>query len=52
MPQRAAELLSGFAAELQLEIARRLVDLDETDAEVLAEVERLGKLVVSTSSGR
>ncbi|HEY2893563.1 MAG TPA: FliG C-terminal domain-containing protein [Pirellulales bacterium] len=38
-PQRAAELLSGFAAELQLEIARRLVDLDETDASVLAEVE-------------
>jgi len=38
-PQRAAELLSGFSAELQLEIARRLVDLDETDASVLAEVE-------------
>jgi flagellar motor switch protein FliG len=37
---RAAEVLSHLPAELQTEVARRLVDLEETDAEVLREVER------------
>jgi flagellar motor switch protein FliG len=37
---RAAEILAGFKAELQIEVARRLVDLDETDPEILREVER------------
>jgi len=39
-PDRAAELLAGLTPELQIEVARRLVDLDETDPEILAEVER------------
>jgi len=38
--ERAAELLAGLSAELQIEVARRLVDLDETDPEVLREVEQ------------
>lgn len=37
---RAAEVLAHLPAELQSEVARRLVDLEETDAEVLREVER------------
>jgi flagellar motor switch protein FliG len=37
---RAAEVLAYLPAELQAEVARRLVDLEETDAEVLREVER------------
>src|SRR5262249_29673219 len=32
---RAAEVLAGLPAELQIEVARRLVDLDETDPEIL-----------------
>ena len=39
-PERAAEVLAGLSAELQVEVARRLVDLDETDPEILREVER------------
>ncbi len=38
--ERAAELLAGLPAELQIEVARRLVDLEETDPEILREVER------------
>lgn len=38
--QRAAEILAHLSGGLQLEVARRLVDLEETDPEVLREVER------------
>lgn len=38
--QRAAEILAHLTGGLQLEVARRLVDLEETDPEVLCEVER------------
>lgn len=37
---RAAEILANLPPDLQIEVARRLVDLDETDPEVLREVER------------
>jgi flagellar motor switch protein FliG len=37
---RAAEILAGLPAQLQVDVARRLVDLDETDPEILREVER------------
>jgi flagellar motor switch protein FliG len=37
---RAAEILAGLPADLQVEVARRLVDLEETDPEILREVER------------
>jgi flagellar motor switch protein FliG len=37
---RAAEILAHLSGGLQLEVARRLVDLEETDPEVLREVER------------
>ncbi|HEX3727604.1 MAG TPA: FliG C-terminal domain-containing protein [Pirellulales bacterium] len=37
---RAAEVLANLPAELQIEVARRLVDLDETDPEVLRDIER------------
>lgn len=37
---RAAEILAHLGESLQIEVARRLVDLEETDAEVLSEVER------------
>ena len=37
---RAAEVLAGLPAGLQIEVARRLVDLEETDPEILREVER------------
>ena len=37
---RAAEILAGLPEELQIEVARRLVDLEETDPETLREVER------------
>lgn len=37
---RAAEILAGLSADLQIDVARRLVDLEETDEEVLREVER------------
>jgi flagellar motor switch protein FliG len=38
--ERAAEVLAGLPGDLQIEVARRLVDLDETDPEILREVER------------
>jgi flagellar motor switch protein FliG len=37
-PQHAAEVLAVMSAEMQVEVARRLVDLDETDPECLREV--------------
>ncbi len=37
---RAAEVLAGLPGDLQIEVARRLVDLEETDPEILQEVER------------
>jgi flagellar motor switch protein FliG len=37
---RAAEILAGLPADLQIEVARRMVDLDETDPEILREVEQ------------
>ena len=37
---RAADVLATLTADLQIEVARRLVDLDETDPEILHEVER------------
>jgi flagellar motor switch protein FliG len=37
---RAAEVLAGLPADLQIEVVRRMVDLDETDPEILREVER------------
>lgn len=39
-PQRAAEVLAALATEQQIEVARRLVDLGETDPEILLDVER------------
>jgi flagellar motor switch protein FliG len=38
--ERAAEVLAGLPTQLQLEVARRLVDLEETDPEIVAEIER------------
>ncbi len=40
-PDRAAELLSGLPPGLQAEVIERLVHLDETDPEILREVERV-----------
>ena len=39
-PQRAAEVLSHLRPGVQVEVARRLVDLDQTDPEIIREVER------------
>jgi flagellar motor switch protein FliG len=39
-PQRAAGVLAHLPSLLQVEVIRRLVDLEETDPEVLREVER------------
>jgi flagellar motor switch protein FliG len=38
--QRAAEVLAALPGETQLEVARRIVDLEQTDPEVLGEIER------------
>jgi flagellar motor switch protein FliG len=38
--ERAAEVLAGLSGELQIEVARRLIDLDEADPEILLEVEK------------
>ena len=38
--QRAAEVLAALPAETQVEVARRVVDLDETDPAILGEIER------------
>jgi flagellar motor switch protein FliG len=37
---RSAQVLAGLSSERQVEVARRLANLDETDAEVLREIER------------
>jgi flagellar motor switch protein FliG len=37
--ERAAEVLAALDSDLQIEVARRLVDLDDTDAQVLDDVE-------------
>lgn len=39
-PNRAAELLALLPAAMQADVARRLVDLDEADPEIIREVER------------
>lgn len=39
-PQHAGSVLSRLEADLQVEVVRRLVDLEETDPEILREVER------------
>src|SRR5690606_23230485 len=39
-PSCGAEVLASLPADLQAEVARRLVDLEETDAELLHEIER------------
>jgi flagellar motor switch protein FliG len=40
LPDQAADVLASFAPTLQTEVARRLVNLDETDPEILREVEQ------------
>ena len=40
-PQRAAEILARFDAELQPDVVRRLAHLEETDHEILRDVERV-----------
>ncbi len=39
-PERAGEVLTHFAPPLQVEVVRRLVDLENTDPETLREVEQ------------
>jgi flagellar motor switch protein FliG len=39
-PERAGAVLSGLAPPLQVEVVRRLVDLENTDPETVREVER------------
>lgn len=39
-PEQAGKVLVRFAPALQVEVVRRLVDLEETDPEILREVER------------
>ncbi|HEV3417795.1 MAG TPA: FliG C-terminal domain-containing protein, partial [Pirellulales bacterium] len=39
-PERASDLLAQLPSSLQVEVVRRLANLDETDPHVLAEVER------------
>lgn len=39
-PDRGAELLSSLPSSLQADVARRLVDLDEADPEILYEIEQ------------
>ena len=39
-PQNGADLLGSLPPSLQAEVARRLVDLEETDPEILLEIER------------
>ncbi len=38
--QRAADVLAALPDELQIDVARRVVELEETDPEVLREIER------------
>jgi flagellar motor switch protein FliG len=39
-PENAADLLANLSPSLQAEVARRLVDLEDTDPEILWEIER------------
>jgi flagellar motor switch protein FliG len=39
-PQNGADLLASLSPSLQADVARRLVDLEETDPEILLEIER------------
>jgi flagellar motor switch protein FliG len=39
-PQNAADLLTNLSPSLQAEVARRLVDLEDADPEILLEIER------------
>jgi flagellar motor switch protein FliG len=39
-PERAGELVSRFAPSLQVEVVRRLADLENTDTEILREIEQ------------
>lgn len=39
-PERAGEVLARLAPAAQIEVVRRLVDLDNTDAETLGEIEK------------
>lgn len=39
-PHRSAELLAALAPDVQVEVIRRLIDLDEADPETVREVER------------
>ena len=39
-PARAAELLSSLSPELQVDVLRRLTDLDETDPEIVRDIEQ------------
>jgi len=39
-PRQAGDVLARFAPALQVDVIRRLVDLEETDPEILGEVER------------
>ena len=38
--QLAAEVLAGLPSERQVEVARRVVDLDQTDPAIVDEIER------------
>ena len=38
--ERAAAVLAALSAETQVEVARRIVDLDETDPEIVEEIEK------------
>jgi flagellar motor switch protein FliG len=40
LPERAAEVLASLPANLQTDVVRRLVNLDEADPEILREVEQ------------
>lgn len=39
-PQKASELLTGLAPAMQVEVVRRIADMDETQADIIREVER------------
>jgi hypothetical protein len=46
-PERAAEALTQLAPQLQADVLRRIVDLDETDPEIIREVEQQMERVLS-----
>jgi len=51
-PERAAGVLAHFPATLQSELLGRLADLDQTDPEVLAEIERVLQAWFSQTSSQ